>query len=404
MKKGATVSLTLVLFVVFLDWMGVGLVYPMFSTMLFSSEGPLLDPNSTATVRGVYLGLLLSAMSAAQFFSGPVLGAFSDQLGRKPLFILTLILGVVGYALSTVGVLAQSIGLLIAARLLTGIAAGNAAVVNATIADLSTPDTKAKYFGYMSMSVGIGFTVGPILGGKLSQINYAVPFIVAGIATLFNLILIFFLFRETHTVRKNAHIRIGEGLHNLKKAFQIPGLQAIFITILLFCFGWSFFFEFIPVAWIADYNFNSSQIGFFFAYGAGFYALSAGLLIRPIVKRFSSGLVFFASLIALSITFFALLCHPHEFWVWIYLPIVNFFSALIFPTSTTMVSDWADENTQGETLGILASVQAAAFALSPLAAGSVLGNNPHMPMALGGIAMALAALILGVLARKELFK
>jgi len=68
-----------------------------------------------------------------------------------------------------------------------------------------------------------------------------------------------------------------------------------------------------------------------------------------------------------------------------------------------MVSNWATEETQGETLGILSSVQSAAFALSPLAAGSILGNNPHMPMAIGSLAMIAGALVLGIMLRKEIF-
>jgi DHA1 family tetracycline resistance protein-like MFS transporter len=172
---------------------------------------------------------------------------------------------------------------------------------------------------------------------------------------------------------------------------------------LIFCFGWSFFDEFIPVTWIHDYNFDPGQIGFFFAYGAGFYALSSAILIRPIIKRFDNRSVFFYTLILLGTIFLALLSSPSVIWVWIYMPVINILIALIFPTSLTMVSDWAEKDSQGETLGILASVQAAAFALSPLAGGTLLSYHPHMPMFLGGISMFLAALILGIMLRKEIF-
>lgn len=404
MRNKPQSSLWMVLFIIFLDWVGIGIVYPMFSTMLFSAGGPLYNPQSSEAVRGCCLGILLAAMPLTQFFSGPILGALSDQKGRKPIFIYSLILAVIAYGLSTVGVFMQSILTLIASRFLIGIASGNVAVVSATIADLSDEENKGKHFGLYSMACGVGFTIGPILGGKLSEISFSLPFIFAGLATLLNLFLLFFLFSETHKVRIDAPIRVGAGIRNLKKAFKSPGLKTTFITVLLFCFGWSFFFEFLPVTWIYDYNLSPGEIGIFYAYGAAFYAISSGFLIRPIIKYYNNSTILFYSLICLGFVFAITLIPMGRSWLWVYLPIINFLSALIFPTSTTMVSNWAKPETQGETLGILASVQSAAFALSPLAAGTILGNNPHMPMAIGSFSMLTGALILGLMLRKELFK
>jgi DHA1 family tetracycline resistance protein-like MFS transporter len=390
-----TVSLWLVLFVIFLDWMGIGLVYPMFSTMLFHINSPIVAPQVSEAMRGIYLGLLLSAMPIAQFFSGPVLGIFSDQKGRRPLFLLSLLLGVIGYLFCMVGVLLGSIAVLVVSRFLVGIAAGNAAVVSATVADLSDSENKAKNFGLYSMACGVGFTIGPFLGGKFSETSFATPFLIAGAATLLNFFLVFFLFKETHWTRKTASIRLGDGIRNVRKAFQMPDLRALFFTILMFCFGWSFFYEFIPVTWIADYQTDAPLIGLFYAYGAGVYALSSGLLIRPIVSRYQHSTILLASLLLLGVFMLGLLSHPTIHWVWIYLPIFNFLVALVWPTFTTMVSDQAGKDAQGEILGLSQSIQSAAFALSPLIAGSALGANPQMPILLGGIAVLMAAFIFG---------
>jgi DHA1 family tetracycline resistance protein-like MFS transporter len=386
-------SLWLVLFAVFLDWLGIGLVYPMFSAMLFSPSHLLLDPGVSGETRSFYLGILLAAMSVAQFFSGPLLGALSDQKGRKPLFLISLAAGMVGYGFCMWGILAKNVILLIGARVLVGLAAGNASIVSAVIADLSTPANKAKHFGLYSMMCGVGFTVGPFLGGKLSEGSFATPFLVAGVATLVNLVLIFFFFKETHSVRQAARLRLSEGIRNLKKAWKIPALTSVFLTVLFFCFGWSFFYEFIPVSWIADYRFDAGKIGFFYAYGAGIYALSAGLLIGPIVKRYKSDKIMCIASCALALLILMLLTRPNEGWLWIYLPLVNFLAALVYPTFSTIVSNCASRQAQGETLGILQSIQSAAFALSPLAAGPLLGANPHMPMLVGGLSILLAALV-----------
>lgn len=403
-KLSSQVSLWIVLFVLFLDWMGLGLVYPIFSSMLFDGESPLLQPDSSAATRGWYLGLLLASMSIAQFFTSPILGALSDKKGRRPLLLLSIGLGVFAYAICTFGVWMGSIAILIIGRILVGAAAGNAAIVTAAVADLSTQQNKARHFGLLSMASGVGFTVGPFLGGKLSEFGYATPFLVSGIATFLNLLLVYFLFQETHLSLKSVPIRFGDGVRNLKKAFSMPGLRILFLVILLFCFGWSFFYEFIPVTWIADYGFGSGEIGFFYAYGSGCYALSSGYLIRPFVDRYKNASVLFYALLTMGWAIILLLCKPSADWLWVYLPAVNFLAALVFPTSTAMVSDWAGKDAQGEILGISQSVQSAAFAISPLAAGSFLGANPHMPMLLGGVAILAAALILGLSLRKQIFQ
>jgi DHA1 family tetracycline resistance protein-like MFS transporter len=399
----SVISLWLVLFIVFLDWMGIGLVYPIFSSIIFHPDSSILDPSVSDSVRGWYLGILLAVMSIAQFFSSPILGCFSDQKGRRPIFLISLVVSVIGYGVCVLGILMKSIFILIGARVLVGLAAGNAAVVSASIVDLSDDSNKAKRFGLYSMMSGVGFTVGPFLGGQLSGFHFVTPFYIAGFATLLSLTLIFFFFKETHKTRKKAEIRWDEGVRNLKKAFKIPGLNVLFFTVLMFCFGWSFFYEFIPVSWIADFGFKAKEIGFFYAYGAGVYALSSGVLIRPIVGRFKHNSVLFYALATLGVVILSLIFLPRPFWIWIYLPIVNFLAALVFPTSTTMVSDAGSKDAQGEILGVLQSVQSASFALSPLVAGWLLGNGSYMPMLIGGLSMVVAALTLGIFLRKKIF-
>lgn len=394
MSSNKTLSLGLVLFIFFIDWMGIGLVYPMFSAMLFHPDCLLVHPNTSDTTKGLYLGILLASMPLAQFISGPICGAISDQKGRKPIFIFSLLLGTVGYGCCVLSIFLKSISLLIASRAIVGIAAGNAAVVSATIADLSRPETKAKYFGLSSMCYGLGFAIGPFLGGKLSENSPILPFLVAGLATFLNLLLIVPFFQETAPIQKRAPVRFWNGLENLKNAFSTQRLRTLLLTVLLFCFGWSFFYEFIPVTWIIEYGFSSKEIGLFYAYGAGFYALSSGLLIRPIVDRCNHDAILFYSLLSLGSLILLMLIQPPAIWIWIYLPIANFLIALLFPTSTAMISNSVGPEAQGKTLGVMQSIEAAAFAISPLVAGPLLGWNSNAPILLGGASMLIGSLIL----------
>ena len=178
----------------------------------------------------------------------------------------------------------------------------------------------------------------------------------------------------------------------------------IFLSVFFFCVGWSFFYEFIPVTWIEEYGMTSSEIGIFFAYGAGFYALSCGLLIRPVVKRFRSIPILFYTTLFMGLYMLILLCVSEKFWLWAYLPLLQFFAALFFPTSATIVSNSVDDSIQGETLGILQSVDSFAFATSPIFSGALLGLSAQMPIIVGSISMFVATLLVGIFLKKELFK
>lgn len=403
------ISLLLVLLVAFIDYMGIGLVYPMFSSMVFHAEFALLPEGTSNSVRGFYLGILLAAMPILQFFSAPILGALSDQRGRKSVLTMSLLLGVLGYALSFFSVVNQNIYLLIFSRVLVGISAGSAAVVAAAIADLSTSTTKARNYGFYGMACGVGFTVGPFLGGMLSEVSilglrgFSLPFLLSGIITFVNLLLVFFFFYETHFKWIKQKLNFSMALTNVKKAFHMPEIRGLILCVFVFSFGWSFFYEFAPVTWITDYHISASTLGMLYAFAAFFYAISSGFLIKPVVNRFSEYKVLFYGLLATGVYILILLAKPSLFWLWIYLPFLNFLVSLLFPTSTAMVSNLAGESRQGEVLGILQSMQSAAFALSPLTSGALVGLSINMPIIVGGLCMFIAAGVLVKFLKEKIF-
>lgn len=397
-------SLFILLFVAFIDWMGIGLVYPMFSSMLFSRDIQLLAPEASDAVRGFWLGILLALMPIAQFFSSPILGTLSDQKGRRPLLKIALIFGVAGYVVAMAAVWMESLILLLLSRVILGISAGSGAVVSAALADLSQSEEKAKNFALLSMAAGMGFTIGPFIGGQLSESSYAMPFLFSGVLTFLNFLLLIYFLKESHFNRRAVPLSMSQGLSNLKKAFTLPSLRVIFLSVFCFSFGWTYFWEFIPVTWIEAYAFSAADIGKVFAYAAAMYALSCGLLIRPIVKRVRPQFVLFYALIALGFYIFVLLAHPHQNYLWGYLPLQQFLIALLFPTASAMISNCVQDDAQGEMMGVLHSVQSGAFALSPLLSGAFVGLNTDMPIIVGGSAMLLAAGVLFTGISKELLR
>lgn len=393
-------NLLLVSLVGFIDIMGIGLVYPMFASMLYQGDCHILPQGTSDALRGVCLGVLLATMPLTQFFSAPILGTLSDLKGRKNIILPSLGAGIVGYLLAMIAVNSDSFVLLLISRIFVGISAGSAAVVSASVADLSTKEDKAKNFGLFNMACGLGFTAGPFIGGVLSGVafyglsSYSLPFAVAGTVTLVNWALVLAFYDDVYKPKAAEGLNLSLGIRNIVKGCKIPGLKILFFCIFLACVGWSFYWEFAPVTWITTYQFSTGKIGNFYAYGAAVYALSCGVLIRPIVSRFSNQKVLAFALVLCGVSIGLMSFHTNEIWLWFYAPIQQFAIALFWPTSAALVSNSVGEDMQGEIMGIFQSVDSLAFALSPLIAGPLLGISYLMPIYIGAFCMFVAAFML----------
>jgi DHA1 family tetracycline resistance protein-like MFS transporter len=389
-------TLFLVLLVAFLDYMGLGFVYPLFSAMLFQNDSQWAQTINSQTAKGLYLGILLALPSILTFFSSPIIGALSDQKGRRPLYIFSLSLAVLSYVFSSVGVVIESLTLLFLGRIILGIADGNASVVGATLVDISSDSqSKAKFFGLQAMARGIGFIIGPFLGGYFAKISYSFPFYFAGAATFLNLILILFFLKETNLSKKMTEIRFSVGIKNFKQAFLKSDLRILFITALFYAMGWSFFYEFLPIKLINDFQFTNSQIGLTFAFGSIFYALSSGLFLRWIIRLFKPHTIIFYSLFLIGLSFIIITFLSSSYFLWIFIPIINALAALPVPVYGEIISDSCSKDSQGEVLGILQSVHTIAFGFSPLIAGLLIGIYYKAPFIISTFFMLLAAVMVG---------
>ena len=163
--RSSNASLLIALFVIFMDFMGFAIIWPIFPPMLFDASLPLLPSDTSPEVRGFWLGLLLSLTPLSQFFSSAVWGAISDNLGRKKPLQFSLMVTCLGSVCAIFGAYGYSLWIILLSRIIIGLASGNISIVQATIADISTPEEKTKNFGLLGMMIGLGFTVGPLIGG-----------------------------------------------------------------------------------------------------------------------------------------------------------------------------------------------------------------------------------------------
>lgn len=404
LDKNLKISLYISLFVAFIDYMGVGLIYPLFAAMLFDDSLPLLPLTTSHEVRGIWLGVLISLMPLAQFFSSPIWGAISDDKGRKKPLHFSIGIGMIGYLVAFCGIVFYNIWLLLASRLIIGFASGNMSIVQATIADLSAKEEKVKNFGLYSMALGTGFTLGPFFGGALASLGYSIPFLFAFILTFLNLLFAIFFFKETFCASVKKKLKWTVGIDQLKKAFVFKGLRTILLCSFLHNFGWSYFFEFIPVYLISQFQFSSLTLGIFYGAAGCFYALSTGLLIRPGINRLLPETLFFGGNLLAALAILIVPFLPTAFWMWPVMFLICYFVAFVTPSSTTLVSNNATPQMQGEALGILSSVNAAALVFSPLFSGSLVGKYPELPMIIGGCTLLIAACLLLFVFRGRLFK
>lgn len=392
-----TLNFIIILLVVFVDYLGLAIIYPVFAALIFDPSYALLPEGSSAIFSGAILGILIGLTPLTQFFSAPILGLLSDYYGRRRLILYGMIVGCVGYALAIVGVWCHSLYLLLIYRVCVGISEGTIGVAQAMIGDISTEEIKARRFALSSAAAGIGFMIGPFLGGILadpsiaSWTGYEAPFAAALMMCFVNVILAAFGFSETFQPSQKKEFKLFEGIDNLCKVFFWPKLYWLFLATFAFSFGWSFFNEFIPILLRSNFSFSTSEVGNYYAYGGVWYALSAGLAISALMNYFSPEKMIVKASIGCGLCMLIFIFIPESYYIWWILPPFMLMLALTFPTTAALVSNYASKSNQGEVFGVYQSVMAAAMSLSPLLLGGVVGAYPAWISWGGALAMMVAA-------------
>lgn len=392
-------SLCLLLSVVFLNFMGLGLVFPLFGTLFFDRNILLVPAETSELMRGFWMGLLIGLSPLVQFFGSPLFGSLSDQRGRKPFLIYGLSIGVLAYLVGAIAMKMNSLWLLILYRALFGVTLSIVPVVQAALIDRSTPQNKGQYLSLYSMSLAVGFCSGPFLGGILAQarwspwFDHSTLFLVGGLLTILNLTLLCIGFKETHCPVERKKIELWRGIKQIKAAWRNDQLRSAFIAFFFFFYGWDFFLEFASVALRALFGYTTSQVGSFYSYNSLTYSIATGLLIRPFLRRYEPGKMLKFSMLCGPVLLCCLPTLPDPVYLWGYIPILTFVMALYYPVAMSYVSDHAEKDAQGEMLGIYQSVMALALLLGPIVMGPFVGIAPMLPIYLGSALMATGGLI-----------
>lgn len=407
MAKTKTSLLLTIFITTFIDLLGVGIIIPIIPAIFFEGDTGFLDASySKQTVTFVF-GLLLASYPFMQFFGAPMLGALSDKYGRKPILKIALVGTFFGYLLFAYGLMTQNLFLLFLGRLIPGFTGGNISIVTSAIADVSDKESRTKNFGLIGMAFGLGFILGPSIGGILSDntilpwFDLYVPFLFTAMLTVLNIILVQFNFIETLKTRINTKVNVFKGIQNIATSFRNPQLRSVFTIVLLLSIGFTFYTNFFSAYLYVKFDFTTKDVGFLYGYVGIWLAITQGLLVRSLSSKFSPKKILIISIPMLAIGL-GLILVPTEGWMFYLVnPIVAVFYGLTSPNITSLVSEQVDETMQGSILGINQSMNSFGQVVTICIGGYILGLGDNFPL-IASVGFILLAFIVFALTRSKI--
>ncbi|HVZ21026.1 MAG TPA: MFS transporter [Vicinamibacterales bacterium] len=398
----------IILFTILIDTLGIGILGPILPQLLGNPNSPhyLLAGKMDVRQGYVLFGFLVAVYPVMQFFATPVLGQLSDRHGRKPVLALSLAGTALGYALFATGIVIKNIPLLFFARAMDGITGGNLSVAQASIADVTKPEDRTKNFGLIGAAFGVGFIVGPFLGGVLadpsvlSWFTAATPFWFAALLAAANTTQVLVQYQETNRHIRQFPMQFFKGIKNIARAYAMPELRTIFLTSFFFNMGFGFFISFFGLFLIYRFNFNEANIGNFFAW-VGVCAIVTQIVTTPrVAARFAEAPVLKVTLLGVAAVMFLYLAAPTPLWLFLIAPVSSTFNGLSLANMGGLLSRSVAPQVQGEILGIGSSIQALAQSLPPLMGGFFAASfAPQAPVFAAGLTMLVAWGIFAVLFR-----
>lgn len=389
--------------VLFIDSMGLGLVFPILNTLIFDPSAHFFANELLPHTRNLLYGITIGTYMLCWFFGAAFLGDLSDQIGRKKSLMICLLGAVVGYLLTALAVIFANYSLLITGRIIAGFTAGSQSIAQAAIVDLSEQEHKARNLGFILFFCSLGFALGPVIGGLLSAsslvswFNYAMPFYFAAGISLLNAILLQWLFHETFTHVHKISYKLHHAISIFISAFKNIHIRELSVVLLVMIFGWSGFYSFISMYLYQKYHFSSLQNGFYMGLmGVGF-GIGTGFLIDPLTKRFSLKICTIAGCILAAVAMILTATAPKEVYIWSEVVLVAIAMATAYSTILTLFSNQVDDDSQGWVMGVTGAIMALAFGVNGLLLGVLSNFSLQMPILVAAICLLAAAGLMAVI-------
>ncbi|MCG6901823.1 MAG: TCR/Tet family MFS transporter [Rhodobacter sp.] len=377
-----------ILITVMIDSMGIGLIMPVMPDLIREVGGGDLARAAT------WGGVLATAFAVMQFLFGPVVGNLSDRFGRRPVLLIALGVMVLDYLVMAV---AGALWLLLLGRIIGGITAATHSTANAFMADVSRPADKAANFGLIGAAFGIGFVIGPLLGGVLGQFGTRAPFYAAAALAAANMTFGCLVMPETVTdrIRRPFSRARANPFGAFANIGALPGIGRMLV--LFFLYEVAFFAY--PAIWAyftrARFGWEPGMVGVSLAAFGISIAIVQGGLIRLILNRLGDRRTLIAG-IGFNILAFAAMAVVTSGTVALILTPLTAIGSVAEPALRGMMSRIAPDDAQGELQGVLSSVAAIAMILAPLMMTQTFAmfTGPSAPFYMPGAPFAVSALLM----------
>ena len=375
---GRAASIGFVLATIAIDALGFGIVIPVIPGLVVQLS------HLSASAASIWVGGLLATFSAMQFFCAPILGALSDRYGRRPVILISLSGVCANYLLLA---WAPTLAWLFVGRVIAGATAANVSAATAYIADVTPPAKRAQRFGLVGAMFGLGFVIGPALGGLLGGYGLRVPFLAAaGLAAVNTLYGVLVLPESLVPARRRAfQWRLANPIGSLG---VITADRTYMLLAAAWCFSWAGLGALQSSFVLANnlrFGWGTEQNGAALAAMGVGTALVQGLLVRRAVPRLGErrAAMIGYGLAALAYLMFAF---AGAGWVVFAAIVLQSVGAISGPAVQAMVSARAAADEQGQVQGALSSLQGLTAIVAPVAAGWVFGvfTGPGAPVDLPG--------------------
>ncbi len=350
--------ITFILITVTIDAMGIGLIMPVMPELILEVEGGSLGQAA------VWGGILATSFAVMQFLFGPMVGNLSDRFGRRPVLLVALFAMTLDYLVMA---LAASIWLLLAARIIGGITAATQSTASAYMADISPPEKKAANFGLIGAAFGVGFVLGPLVGGVLAEYGTRAPFYAAAALAFANMTFGWFALPETVTdrIRRPFEWRRANPLGALRHIGALPGLGPMLAIVFIY----SIAFFVYPAIWAyfgqLRFGWGPGMVGLSLAIFGVSMAIFQGWLIRPILRAIGERNAVLLGL-GVDVGAFVFLAFVTDGWLALVATPVTALGSIAGPAMQGIMSRAVSDSQQGELQGTLTSINAVAMIIAPL--------------------------------------
>jgi len=353
-----------------IDMVSIGLIIPVLPALVGSFTGSQTD-------QAFWYGVITFAFGFANFFASPILGALSDAHGRRPV----LLLGFCGLALSfLLTALATSLAMLVAIRVLSGAMQANMSVSNAYVADITPPQERTKRFGMLGAMFGIGFILGPVMGGLLGAIDLRLPFFAAGSLALLNLLYGCFVLPESLPADRRRAFSLGSAnpVRSLHGLAQLKGVGLLVAVIA--CSGLAQFVLYTTWVLYTTFKFGWGPLenGWSLAAVGIVSAIVQGLLLGRLLRVFSPKRLAVLGLLSSTLAYL-FWGAATEGWMMFAIIFVNLLGATVSASMQSIISSAADPRSQGQALGAVGGLNSLMAVIAPALGASLLTVVSDLP-------------------------